>query len=204
MRMVRLGFAVACIAPLAWLACSGDSTTTTPDASTGQDSGSDSSVKDSGGQDAVADTGGDDASDAALDSGAKKLACDPSSCNLGQEACCYTGLNQGACQPIGDGSAFCNKGAASQFNCGKTADCTNGQVCCATDSQFSLGDAAAGFFGRCTSTCNGSLVLTAYTLCNGANDTTTCAAVDGGDAGPKTCSPVTSTTKFPPSYFYCK
>jgi hypothetical protein len=201
MRMVRLALVVACIAPLGWLACTGDTTIPSgPDASA-QDSGNDATLKDSGPDvtaDATADTGPDDA---ALDAGAKKFGCDPSSCNLGQEACCYTGLNQGTCQPIGDGSAFCNKGTASQFNCGRTSDCANGQVCCATDSQLSLADAAAGFFGRCTSTCTGTVLVTAYTLCNGPNDTTTCVAADGGA---KTCSPVVTTTKFPPSFYYCK
>lgn len=205
MRIVRLSF-VAALAPLAWFACTGDVQTSVPDASTPDASGGDGSVKDSGGgQDSATDGGGgtDATPDAVADAAPTKFGCDPTTCNLGQEACCYAGLNQGTCSPLGDAAAFCNKGNASQFNCGKSTDCTGGNVCCATRSQLQLTDASVGFFGRCTSTCTGSNFLTAYILCNGPNDTTTCATA-AADGGPKTCSPVVSTTQFPSSYYYCK
>lgn len=200
MRIFRVGYVVVGLAPLGWIACTGDAVTTTPDASVGNDAGSDVAVIKDSGPDGKID---DAATDVVVDAGPSKFACDPQSCDLGQQACCYGGLNQGVCQPIGDGSAFCNKGAASQFNCARSADCNGGSVCCATDSQLSLGDASFGFFGRCASTCTSSALITAYVLCSGANDTTTCADA-AADGGPKTCAPVVTTTKFPPSYFYCK
>jgi len=205
MRIFRLTFALG-LAPLVWLACTGDVAPASPDASTGTDAGNDGTLKDSGGQDAVvvADSGGDAALDAGSDAVVgSKFGCDPQTCDLGSQACCYGGLNQGVCSPIGDGGAFCNKGNASQFNCGKSSDCANGTVCCATRSSIQQIDASVGFFGRCASTCAGSNFFTAYILCGGPNDVTTCATA-AADGGAKTCSPVTSTTQFPPSYYYCK
>ena len=200
MRIIRLGF-VCGVASLAWLGCTGDVTNVVPDASTGNDSGG----ADTGTKDSAVDTGSPDTGspDTGTDSG-PKLACDPAKCDLGTQVCCYTGLNQGACQAIGDGGASCNKGTASQFNCSTSSQCSNGNVCCATDGQLTLGDAGAtGYYGRCTSGCTGSLLVSAILLCDGPNDTTTCAKA-GPDGGAKTCSPVTNTAAFPPSYYYCK
>ncbi len=175
--------------------CVGDSTL--PDASVDATTGdvvTDTTTDSPNPNDAATDVAQNDAgTDAAQD--AASFHCGLVTCTLGSEGCCFK--NTGTCD-FNDGGDPCSYGT-SWLRCSQTSQCGTNQVCCASQSNLSVGDSGPqGYFSTCTAStsCVSGQFQSAFILCSGPNDKSC--------PGNQTCSPVTDTTRLPQAWYYCK